>query len=120
MAKKAVQVIKDLACRAMQVLDEIAALDGTRPLEMVADCFATGWGATLYQLSPDKRRLNVRVLSGSESLPALKQEMHAQRMGTHSKRKLLGRIPCNCWTENNRFEIQEGLRWLRIAISSGM
>ena len=107
-ALKAIDIIKDLACKCigLAVLDEAAALDGSRPLEMVADCSKLGWGATLYQANATKSKLNVLgqfsgVLSDSEALwPALRQETHAQRMGTHAKRKLIGRIPTICWTDH--------------------
>ena len=43
-ALKAIAIIKDLTCRCIRlnVLDEAAALDNTRPLEMIADCSKLG------------------------------------------------------------------------------
>ena len=37
----------------MGVMDEAAAIDGTRPLEQIADCSGIAWGGTVLQMKED-------------------------------------------------------------------
>ena len=55
------RAVQAMAARLVKlaVLDEIAAITRTRPLEQIADSSGYGWGGTVYQLSPDRRLLNV-------------------------------------------------------------
>ena len=57
----AVRAIKQMAVSliTLQALDERAAVDGSRPLEQVADWNPLGWGGALYQRSADGQRLNM-------------------------------------------------------------
>ena len=60
-ALKAAAAIRKLGARAVKlaVLDEAAAVAGTRPLEQVADFAAYGWGGSSWQLAADLRSTNV-------------------------------------------------------------
>ena len=40
-------------------IDEVGAITGGQPLEMVADSCGFGWGATCLQMSVDLTRFNV-------------------------------------------------------------
>ena len=52
---KAVKVMKLLCQHAIQlsVMDEAGAIDGSRPLEQVADACGIAWGSTSVQMTPD-------------------------------------------------------------------
>ena len=49
--------IKAMAQQAIEAgcLDEAAAIDGSRPLEQVADASGIGWGGTVLQMNEDSR-----------------------------------------------------------------
>ena len=51
--------MKALAARMtdLNAIDELAALDGSRPLEQIADWNPMGWGGAAYQMSPDQAKL---------------------------------------------------------------
>ena len=60
-ALKAKALMQQLAIKAIKlgVLDEVAAITRTRPLNRSADCSGYGWGCAAYQMSSDHKRLNV-------------------------------------------------------------
>ena len=57
----AVEALKKLTAWAMELaaLDEVAAMDGSRPLEQIADWCKKGWGGIVVQMAPDRRRSHV-------------------------------------------------------------
>ena len=69
---KAVQCIKLLCKHAIQlsVLDEASAIDGSRPLEQVADACGIAWGSTNVQMTPDLSGFKVLMMVGKGFTPA--------------------------------------------------
>ena len=63
---KAVLAVKAMCKHAIEtaVFDEAAALDGSRPLEQVADACGIAWGGTLLQMSPDLASFKVLGMFG--------------------------------------------------------
>ena len=57
---KVIKAIKRCAEYYIQiaVLDEAAAMDGTRPLENLADCSGIAWGGSSYQMNDDLTTFN--------------------------------------------------------------
>ena len=64
----AVKAIKVMAvnCIERAVFDEAGAIDGSRPLEMVADSCGFGWGSTIIQMAVDLTRFKVLLMAGKE------------------------------------------------------
>ena len=63
---KAVKALK-LMCKHMirlGVMDEAAAIEGTRPLEQVADCSGIAWGGTCMQMTKDKSGFTILLTAG--------------------------------------------------------
>ena len=62
-AEQAKRAIQKLACEAIRlaVVDTLGVCSGERPLEQLADFCPYGWGGTVYQLSADRRVLNVLI-----------------------------------------------------------
>ena len=61
---KAVKAIK-LKCRnaiELSMLDEAAAIDGSRPLEQVADACGIAWGSTNVQMVSDLSSFRVLLM----------------------------------------------------------
>ena len=56
----------------LAVVDEAAALDGSRPLETIADWSGVGWGAVTVQMAEDLSRFHVLCTAsgGAEPGPA--------------------------------------------------
>ena len=82
------RAIQAMAARLVRlsVLDEVAAITRTRPLEQVADSRGYGWGGTVDQLLPDRRRLDVLgqyagLLSPSPSLIGTRGDPRPLRSG---------------------------------------
>ncbi|HIL57533.1 MAG TPA: hypothetical protein EYG39_06465, partial [Rhodothermales bacterium] len=102
------RAIQAMASRLVKlaVLDEVAAITQTRPLEQIADASGYGWGGTVYQLSPDRSRLNVLgqyagLLTQAQShWHPRRSEAFAQRQVARARRSHLGRIPAFCWTDH--------------------
>ena len=69
---KAVQAIKVMAvnCIERAVLDEAGAIDGSRPLEQIADACGYAWGSTNLQMTPDLSGFNVLLMVGKGFTPA--------------------------------------------------
>ena len=105
---KAVHAIKLMATRAIEtsVLDEAAAIEGSRPLEQIADACGYAWGSTCLQMSADLTHFNVLLMIGKsftpaqQAWPALVLEAHAQLMGKRAQRKILGNMRSICWTDH--------------------
>ena len=104
---KAVQVIKLMCKRSIEtaVLDVAAAIDGSRPLETVADSCGYGWGSTSLQMSSDLTRFRVLLMAGKgltpaqQAWPPLYLEAYAQLMGKRAQKKALGPMRALHWTD---------------------
>ena len=68
----AVKAIKVMACDMIElaVLDEAAAIDGSRPLEQIADSSGIAWGGTCLQMAQDLGRFNVLMTASKGLTPA--------------------------------------------------
>ncbi len=97
---KAVITIKKIAgpLIRLSVLDEAAAMDGSRPLEQIADCNGIGWGGTRLQMTRDLMGFNV-LLTASKGLtpsqqawPPLTLKGYAQLETKRAQRKYLGHM----------------------------
>ena len=105
---KTVKAIKILCEHSIEtaVLDEPAAIDGTRPLEMVADASGYAWGSTNVQMTEDLTRFKVLLMVGKgftpaqQAWPALTLEAHAQLQGKRYQRKILGAMKSINWTDH--------------------
>ena len=134
---KAVFVIKIMCKHHIEnaVLDEAGAIDGSRPLEMVADSCGYGWGATFVQMTMDLSRFKVLLMTGGSLTPAqqawapLILEGHAQLQGKRAQKRVLGPMRCICWTDHANFTKQQNaqpadlevkiLRWISELICDG-
>lgn len=94
----AVKAIKMMACDMIElaVLDEAAAIDGSRPLEQIADSSGIAWGGTCLQISKDLGKFNVLTAASTELTPAqqawppLTLEGHARLEMKRAQRKTIG------------------------------
>jgi hypothetical protein len=104
-----IAAIKTMAAAAMRLsaIDELAALDGTRPQEQVADWSVIGWGGGIYQMSADRLTLHMLgqwsgACSASQSnYHSATGELFAQRRVRQEARRAVGRIPAYCWCDNS-------------------
>ena len=93
-----VKALKALVVRTINLnaLDELAALDGSRPLEQIADWNPVGWGGAAFQMSPDGSRLLVlgqwsgACTPAQQAYPSTTGELFAQREVSRERRKALG------------------------------
>ena len=112
---KAVRCIKAMAqhCIETAVMDEAAALDGSRPLEIIADACGYAWGATAVQMTEDLSRFKVLLMVGKGFTPAqqawsaLTLEANAQLMGKRAQRKTLGPMRTLNWTDHANLTEQQ-------------
>ena len=60
-----VRAIKIMAAHCIEtaVMDEAAAIDGSRPLEQIADARGYAWGSTDVQMTHDLTRFKVLLMS---------------------------------------------------------
>jgi len=67
---KAVKAIKLMCKHAIEisVIDETSAIDGSRPLEQVADACGIAWGSTNVQMTLDLNGFKVRLMVGKRGL----------------------------------------------------
>ena len=104
-AEKALKALVKRNVR-LDALDEVSALNGSRPLQQVADACKYGWGGSIMQVGADGTTLNViamfsGLMTDAQSLwPILSLELYAQLQVARRRRKLLGRIPAECWTDH--------------------
>ena len=92
---KAVVLIKQMCKHHIEnpLLDEVGAIDGSRPLEMVADSCGYGWGATCLQMTRDLTQFKVLMMTGGSLTPAqqawppLILEGHAQLHGKRAQKR---------------------------------
>jgi len=91
------------------VLDVASAVDGSRPLETVADSCGYGWGATCHQMSTDLTRFRVLLMASKgltpaqQAWPPLILEAYAQLMGKRAQKKMLGPMQAPHWTDHANF-----------------
>ena len=131
----AVRAIKQMAGQLIKqaVMDEAAAMDGSRPLEQIADCSGIGWGGTCLQMTRDLMGFNV-LLTASKGLtpsqqawPPLTLEGYAQLETKRAQRKHLGMMRSLCWTDHANLTRQlvledvdvKHLRWVSFIVSDG-
>ena len=83
---KAIKAIKLMAANAIEtaVLDEAGAIDGSRPLEQIADACGIAWGSTNLQMTADLSRFNVLLMIGKGFTPA-QQTWHALTLEGHAQ-----------------------------------
>ena len=69
---KAVRVIKFMCKHSIEtsIMDVAGAVDGSRPLETLADSCGYGWGSTRLQMSIDLTRFRVLLMAGKGLTPA--------------------------------------------------
>ena len=93
-------------CVNRVVPDMAAAIDGTRPLEIVADACGYGWGAVSLQMSEDLLTFNVLMIAGGgfteaqQKWPPLVAEAYAQLMAKRAQKKHLGGGKTILWTDH--------------------
>ena len=111
---KAVKAIRAMAvnCIERAVLDEAGAIDGSRPLEQIADACGHAWGSTNLQMTEDLSRFKVLLMVGKGFAPAqqswapLTLEAFAQLAGKRAQRRLLGSMKSINWTDHANFTKQ--------------
>ena len=132
---KAVRCIKAMAQQAIEAgcLDEAAAIDGSRPLEQVADASGIGWGGTVLQMNEDMTTFKVLLTAGKgftptqQAWPPLVAEAYAQLETKRAQRRLLGPMRSICWTDHanvTRAQSSDGievklLRWISEILADG-
>ena len=116
-------------------MDEAAAIDGSRPLEQVADACGIAWGGTALQMTADMATFKVLLMSGKsftpaqQAWPAVTLEAYAQLMAKRAQNKTLGKMRSLCWTDHaNVTKLQtveaveidvKHLRWVAEIIADG-
>ena len=132
---KAVRAIKIMAAQMIKlaVLDEAAAIDGTRPFEQIADSSGIAWGGTSLQMSRDLSGFNVLMTAGKgltpaqQSWPPLTLEGYAQLETKRAQKKSLGAMKSLCWTDHANWTRQlvledidvKHLRWVSWIVADG-
>ena len=134
-ADKAVRGLKLLAKYYIEMgcLDEVAAINGTRPLEQIADSSGIAWGGMCIQMTPDMGGFVVLCAAG-KSLTASQQawdplslEGFAQLQVKRHQNKVIGRMRSKCWTDHANWTRQgdkvdievKHLRWYSEIVSDG-
>ena len=121
---KAVQAIKLMAKRHIElsVLDEAAAIDGSRPLEQIADSAGKAWGGCCVQMTQDLATFNMLMVAGKSLSPAqqawppLTLEGYAQLEMKRAQRHTLGSMRSLCWTDHANWTRQQkavDVEWTR-------
>ena len=134
---KAVKAIKLMAKHAIEtsVMDEAGAIDGSRPLEQIADACGYAWGSTNVQMTEDLSRFKVLLMTGKgftpaqQAWPPLVLEGFAQLAGKRAQRKVLGPMRSLNWTDHANFTKQQTvepadidvkmLRWTSEIVADG-
>ena len=103
-------------------MDVAGAIDGSRPLETIADSCGYGWGSTCLQMSSDLTRFRVLLMAGKGLTPAqqawspLILEAYAQLMGRRAQKKVLGPMRALHWTDHANFTKQGSVASLEIDV----
>ena len=117
----------------LDVLDEVGMLSGLRPQEQIADSSIMGWGGTIYQMSEDRKVMNVLghhsggLTKSQGAWPVLTLELNAQLKVRIAGRAVSGKNPCLCWSDHsNVVRLQTAvdldprhLRWVSNIMSDG-
>jgi hypothetical protein len=134
---KAVKAIKLMAKHSIEtaVMDEAGAIDGSRPLEQVADACGYAWGSTNVQMTADLFCFKVLLMVGKgftpaqQAWPPLTLEGFAQLAGKRAQRRILGPMRTLNWTDHANFTKQQSvepadidikmLRWTSEIVADG-
>ena len=134
---KAVKAIKLMAKHSIEtsVMDEAGAIDGSRPLEQMADACGYAWGSTNVQMTEDLSQFKVLLVTGKGFTPAqqawapLVLEGFAQLAGKRAQINVLGPTRTLCWTDHANFTKQQStdsaeidvkmLRWTSEIVADG-
>ena len=117
----------------MGCLDEIAANDGTRPLEQIADSSGIAWGSMCIQMTVDMGGFSMLCAAGKSLTPSqqawdpLSLEGYAQLMMKRYQNKILGYMKSQCWTDHANWTRQgdqvdvdvKHLRWYSEIVADG-
>ena len=122
-------------CIERAVFDEAGAIDGTRPLEQVADACGYAWGSTNLQMTEDMSSFKVLLMVGKgftpaqQAWPPLVLEGFAQLAGKRAQRRILGPMKSIAWTDHANFTKQQQvdpaeldvkmLRWIAEVVQDG-
>ena len=115
-------------------MDEARAIDGTCPLENLADCSGIAWGGTSYQMVEDLSYLKVLMTAGKgltpaqQAWPPLTLEAYAQLDVKRHQRRIIGEMRSINWTDHANVkrlvtaeEIDaKHLRWVSEIIADGI
>ena len=112
---KAVRAIKLMAKYHIElsVMDEAAAIDGSRPLEQVADSSGIAWGSVCMQMAADMSHFKILMMVGKgltpaqQAWPPLTLEGYAQLEGKRAQRRTLGSMRSICWTDHANWTKQQ-------------
>jgi hypothetical protein len=134
-ADKAVHGLKLLAKHYIEMgcLDEVAAINGTRPLEQIADSSGIAWGGMCIQMTADMGGFVMLCAAGKSLTPSqqawdpLSLEGHAQLMMKRYQNKILGYMRSQCWTDHANWTRQgdkvdidvKHLRWYSEIVADG-
>ena len=121
---KAVKVMKLLCQHAIHLssMDEASAIDGSRPLEQIADACGIAWGSTNVQMTPDLTGFKVLLMAGKgftpaqQAWPAITLEGFAQLAGKRAQRKVLGPMRSLNWTDHANMTKQQTIELVDIDI----
>ena len=97
----------------LSTIDEASAIDGSRPLEQVADACGIAWGSTNVQMTPDLTGFKVVLMTGKgftpaqQAWPALVLEGFAQLGGKRAQKKILGPMRSLNWTDHANMTKQQ-------------
>ena len=105
---KAFRAIQKMCCETIEIsmFDEAAALDGSCPLEQIADCSGIALGGTALQMTRDMTRFKVLVTHSKgltpaqQAWPPLTLEAYAQLEVKRATRRILGSCKCIMWTDH--------------------
>ena len=107
-ADKAIRGLKLLAKYYIEMgnLDEVAAINGTRPLEQIADSSGIAWGGMCIQMTADMGGFVMLCAAGKSLTPSqqawdpLSLEGYAQLMMKRYQNRILGYMESQCWTDH--------------------
>ena len=131
----AARAVKAIAAHyiCLEVMDEAAAIDGSRPLEQVADSCGFAWGGSVLQMRADLSSFKVLMTASKGLTPAqqawtpLTLEGFAQLETKRAQRRVLGCMKSLCWTDHANWTKQvvseeidvKHLRWTAEIIAEG-
>jgi hypothetical protein len=121
-AEGPIRALKILAKHLIElgVMDEAAAMDGSRPLEQVGDSSGIAWGGFTFQMRPDLDGFVPLLAAGKSLTPsqqawdALTLEGYACLMMKREQNTQLGHMACICWTDHANWTRRGGLIGIEI------